>query len=281
MEGYVYFCHEKVSEHITRIFEGGTPGQGVCFYLVEGEDKIALLDTGFGVGNLREYVEANFAPKPVIVIITHCHIDHVNGAGWWKDIYLNPADNKLYEEAYRPERRKYEDFKGKPAEKIPYSEYAPKITWPFIPYYDGDEFDLGGVHLKAIQVAGHSDGMTCILIKEDRYILLGDACGNQVGIGGDYKVSIPRYKQQLMKIKAIEDQYDNIIRSHTGYWSPKELVDNILESCDLIMAHKDAHIRTERHGRVRYWAWPMNEKRLRADGKAGNLSYEVVDDEQW
>ena len=45
MEGYVYFCHEKVSEHITRIFEGGTPGQGVCFYLVEGENKIALLDT--------------------------------------------------------------------------------------------------------------------------------------------------------------------------------------------------------------------------------------------
>ncbi len=272
-----YFTSEKISKHITRIIEC----TGVCFYLVEGSEKAALLDTGFGVGNLKAYVET-LTDKPVICVITHCHIDHVNGAGWFDEIYLNPEDNGLYENAYRPERRKYEDFARKPEiAAIPFSDYAPKIIKPFIPYYDGDVFDLGGVHLKAIQVKGHSEGMTMILIQEDRYILFGDACGNQVGIGGDYRISIPKYLDQLKKVKAIEDQYDYIIRSHTGFQSPKELLDNVMDCCQRIIDGTDYRQKRERHGRVRYWAYPMNEKNLRADGKPGNVSYEIVEEEPW
>ncbi len=83
------------------------------------------------------------------------------------------------------------------------------------------------------------------------------------------------------RYESIEDQYDYIIRSHTGYESPKELLDNVMDCCERIIAGTDARQKSERNGRVRYWTYPMNEKGLRADGKPGNVSYEIVEPEPW
>ena len=49
-------------------------------YLVEGTEKAALIDTGYGVGNLKGYIKT-LTEKPLIVLITHGHLDHVAGAG--------------------------------------------------------------------------------------------------------------------------------------------------------------------------------------------------------
>ena len=47
------FSSEKISPHVTRI----TECTGTHMYLAEGDDKALLIDTGCGVGNLKEYVE--------------------------------------------------------------------------------------------------------------------------------------------------------------------------------------------------------------------------------
>lgn len=57
-------------------------------YLLEGEEKALLLDTGYGVGNLREYVE-RLTEKPVIVANTHYHPDHSAGNGEFEQVYLS------------------------------------------------------------------------------------------------------------------------------------------------------------------------------------------------
>jgi glyoxylase-like metal-dependent hydrolase (beta-lactamase superfamily II) len=46
--------------------------------LVIGPEKAALIDTGCGIGNLRQAVE-EVTDKPVIVINTHTHLDHLGG----------------------------------------------------------------------------------------------------------------------------------------------------------------------------------------------------------
>lgn len=43
------FTSERVSDHLTRII---TPC-GVCMYMAEGAQSAALMDTGFGFGDLR------------------------------------------------------------------------------------------------------------------------------------------------------------------------------------------------------------------------------------
>ena len=45
-------------------------------FLVEGEERAALIDTGTGVGNLYGVVR-ELTEKPLVILITHGHFDHL------------------------------------------------------------------------------------------------------------------------------------------------------------------------------------------------------------
>lgn len=68
------FKTEKLTSRVTRI---QAPGEELM-YLVEGEERAALLDTGTGVGHLKPCVD-KLTDKPVSVLITHGHVDHAMG----------------------------------------------------------------------------------------------------------------------------------------------------------------------------------------------------------
>ena len=57
-------------------------------YLLEGKEKALLLDTGYGAGNLRAFVE-KLTDKPVIVANTHYHPDHAAGNGEFEEAYMS------------------------------------------------------------------------------------------------------------------------------------------------------------------------------------------------
>lgn len=66
-------------------------------YLVEVTEKVVQIDTGSDDGTLREYVE-KITSKPIIVLITHGHIDHASGACDFEEVYMNHADDLIYKE---------------------------------------------------------------------------------------------------------------------------------------------------------------------------------------
>ena len=47
-------------------------------FLIEGEEKAALVDTGCGIGDLAGEVRA-LTDKPLIILLTHTHFDHDGG----------------------------------------------------------------------------------------------------------------------------------------------------------------------------------------------------------
>ena len=57
-------------------------------YLLEGNEKALLLDTGYGVGNLRECVE-RLTDKPILVANTHYHPDHSAGNGEFEEVMVS------------------------------------------------------------------------------------------------------------------------------------------------------------------------------------------------
>jgi glyoxylase-like metal-dependent hydrolase (beta-lactamase superfamily II) len=69
--------------------------------LLIGQQKAALIDTGCGIGNLRKAVE-EITDKPVIVINTHTHLDHlpiVTSHGGNGSIASDHADRNLGSES--------------------------------------------------------------------------------------------------------------------------------------------------------------------------------------
>ena len=164
----VTFKTEKVSDRVTRIF-------GICtelMYLVEGEDKAALIDTGSGFGSLKQTVE-KLTDKPVIVLLTHGHVDHAMGAGEFETVYMNHNDDDIFKKhgeasiRWDSLRMSEEYAEVAPADYIPTADAA-----RFYTLKEGDRFDLGGCTLSAYACYGHTCGSMVFFWRKNGYCFL-------------------------------------------------------------------------------------------------------------
>ena len=61
-------------------------------FLLIGEEKAMVIDCGMGIGDLRGAIEM-ITDKPLIVVISHGHVDHTGNARQFDEIWINPKDN--------------------------------------------------------------------------------------------------------------------------------------------------------------------------------------------
>ncbi len=263
-----YFTSERLTPRVTRIRDI----LGVGLYLVEGRDRACVIDTGHGLGDLRGYIET-LTDKPTFVILTHGHIDHVGGASLWDEVYLNPIDLDLFHDHNSLATRQASFQDDSVAGSIPLSDYAPERTAPLLPLANHQVFDLGGITLETIAVPGHTPGIMCILMREERMILFGDACGLEVLLCFPDSSPVSEYLAALSDLKAVEGDYDRILRNHGTGESPKELLDNVISCCLDILEGHDAAQETIWNGMTVLSARPVDEAHRRLDGKEGNILY--------
>ncbi|MBQ9328642.1 MAG: MBL fold metallo-hydrolase [Solobacterium sp.] len=276
------FTHEYITNRIIRIKDISL----TAMYLVIGDHTTALLDTGIGIGNVREYIRNEIGKEVDLLILTHGHLDHASGAILFKDIpvYLNELDRDLMnrhvfdilshvtytEDMYRrlnmvcPEYSQADILEG----------YDSCHT---LPLEDGDAFDLGGITLEAIHTPGHTQGMTMILFKEERIILFGDACGVGVLLVEDCCSTVEVYRNTLIHVKSYEGEYDRIIRNHGTCESPLSLLQNVIDVCADILNGTDDHIPSSAPIATDYPVFMAKETlpgtQTRVDGKEGNIIY--------
>lgn len=265
-----YFTHEKVSKHVYRI----TDITEVCCYLVVGEKKACLLDTCNGIGNIKEYVET-ITNLPIMVILTHGHLDHMGGAGLFDEVYMNKEDLPVFKK-HGDMKFRVEDTIAHSPIKIDQNDFIPTYEGELKDIQDGECFDLGNITIKMLLVKGHTPGIMCPLIVEDRVIIFGDACGVGVLLFDEFSSCVSQYRDSLIHLKQYEDEYDVIYRNHGTFTSPKELLDHVIECCDLILADQDDKIPVSFHGIDLFSCHKQAENgHGRADGKEGNILYSI------
>ena len=268
-----YFRHERVSDRIIRIIDI----TDTAIYLVTGNEKACLIDTGSGIGSLRDYVD-KLTDLPYDVILTHGHVDHASGAAEFQDkkIYLHAADRVLM--------KRHTVFKN----RTDYTKHVKHIDIPekdLIPQMDpnqceelcdGDVFDLGGLHLQIVHTPGHTNGMCMVLIKEERTILFGDGCGVSVLIIDDDATSVETYLKTLISLRKYNGEYDKIIRNHGTYVSKKSLLESVISCAEDIIDKTDDHYPAEGlpgNCTDAFFARKVDEHKQRIDGKEGNIAY--------
>ena len=118
------YCFTRIRENIYQIADD----KSVCCTLVKGKDLAILVDTGYGVRNLRAFVEQNVT-TPYIVFNSHGHPDHIGGNNRFDEVY-----------AVKEEWDVIDHF-----EKIPGGR-----TYVLREIKVGDELDLGGLHAEIV-----------------------------------------------------------------------------------------------------------------------------------
>lgn len=140
----------------------------VSMYLVEGEDKAVLIDTGIQEGTILPAVR-QLTDKPVELALTHTHIDHLYHEEEFDTVYAHELDCKS---SWWP--MGFLLWAGK------YMFHVRKKKYNFHRYHalrDGDILDLGGVTLRVVLTAGHTPGSIAFVDETHRLIFCGDAFG--------------------------------------------------------------------------------------------------------
>ena len=265
------FKTKIISSHITQI----TDPSGVFLFLVEGEREALLVDTGVGFLGLRETVDA-LTGKPLTVLLTHMHPDHAGGAAAFDRVYVHPADIP----AFRAQT--LEDRMGYAASQMPGAALTPDDFLPcvadegrFVPMEDGTVFDLGGIQAEILHVPGHTLGSCCVLFRQERSILFGDACNCNTLIM--FESCLSQYRRSLQKLQTFRPQFDRVYYSHglEPEGPGRSLEDNIA-LCGEILEGRDDAIPCDFLGMPALRAKAIAPNMMRLDGKYGNIVYTEV-----
>ena len=133
------------------------------------------------------------ALKPVVLLNTHCHLDHVFGNKFVAEKYaltlqINEGEKKVLDFA--------------PASGLMYNMPFDNYTGSFIFLNPGDIIKLGADELQVLLTPGHSPASLSFYCKADGFVISGDVLFKQsIGRtdlpGGDFDTLIKSIKTQL------------------------------------------------------------------------------------
>ena len=260
------FTAGRINGRITRI----TGACGEMMYLAEGSRSAALLDTGTGIGRLKDFVEG-LTDKPVKVLLTHGHLDHAAAAAQFDDVYMSPKDDALYRRHNSAEFRKSYLAENFP-DLIPYMEPAGELI--YTPVENGDEWDLGGFAVRAYECAGHTKGSVVFLMPEDGLLLLGDACNSNTLVYDQDSTTVEEYRDNLIRLEeATRGLYGHTIFSHDDKIRGTDIVRQMIELCsDVLDGHSQEEL-AEFMGQKTIRAKKTLPDGTPADGSAVNIMY--------
>ncbi len=169
----------------------------VCCYLAfcEKTGEGVIIDPGEATEELKSLIK-KLDFKPVYILATHAHADHVAGVEelrkWLNIPYLV--------------HREDEEFFSIP------ENFAMFRAWGFSEnpkadrvFEDGDVIKFGEEYLKVIHTPGHSPGSVCFYNEENKFLFTGDtlfvgAVGRADITGGDYFKMMESIINKLLKL---------------------------------------------------------------------------------
>jgi len=214
--------------------------QETISYLIEGNDRALLFDTGNGIADIHALVKS-LTNKPITVLNSHSHYDHVGGNYAFKNIYgLNNQ--------FATERQK-----GVPNEDIAEEVSADALCRPLPegvnaqnhigrPYKiskrisDGYIFDLGERKLEVIHVPGHTPDAIALIDRDQGLLWTGDTFyAGPIWLYAPetdlvaYAKSLDRLLLELPNLKAL-------LPAHNTPWVSPQLLPRVKRAFDKVLS---------------------------------------------
>ncbi len=135
-----------------------------CYGLLNEQTKeIIIVDPGDDSETVASLVD-RMGGKPVAILLTHGHFDHIMAVEALKEKYQIPVYAGLEEE----------DVLADPALNKTDLLRRPMSVRPEVLLKDEEEFNLAGLSLRAYHTPGHTKGSMCYYFPEESVLVSGD-----------------------------------------------------------------------------------------------------------
>ena len=211
-------------------------------YLLNGDKYSLLIDTGLGIENIYNEV-VKLTAKPIIVVATHIHWDHIGGHKYFDDFYVHQDEAKWVDgefplplslvKEYVKERcdlpkmfniDDYQIFQGTPKKLLK----------------DMDVIDIGGRCINVIHTPGHSPGHMCFYEKNTQYLFTGDLVYKGMLIAYFPSTDPEKYLESINKIAQLPIK--KVFPAHHDLDISVKIIDDI----------KDAMVSIKKQGKLKH-----------------------------
>lgn len=174
----------------------------VRFFLLVGEEKAAMIDSGVNSPNALEIAQ-KLTNNPIMLVNTHGDGDHTSGTNAFDEIYMHSLDYDYCEVGLR---------------------FA---NTSLVELNDGDIIDLGNRPIKVVHIPGHTRGSLAFIDIINRVLYAGDSVQKgHIYMFGD-KRNIEEYENSLNKLISLRDEYDYIYASHDELCLNRDYVEKV------------------------------------------------------
>jgi glyoxylase-like metal-dependent hydrolase (beta-lactamase superfamily II) len=190
----------------------------VISYLILGDKRALLFDTGLGVGKISAAV-ARLTTSPVTVINSHTHFDHVGGNAefkeiWNRDLPYTQKNTEGQSNVYSSDALASERLCGPLPPDVNPKSYSIRPWTTTHSLRDGEQFDLGGRVVEVLFTPGHTPDSLSLLDRTNGLLFTGDTF-----YPGPIYLFVPEtdfaaYTRSVDRLAALEPQVKLLLPAH-------------------------------------------------------------------
>ena len=239
----------------------------VISYLIVGTKQALLFDTGMGIGNIKAIV-ARLTSRPIVVLNSHTHDDHVGGN--WQFPFIYGVDTAFTRANARGSREDAQAEIAKDQICVSSPNTLPKNFDPakystkpwkislFVP--NGFKINLGGRTVEIIATPGHTPDSISLIDRANGLLFAGDTYySGEIWLYRP-ETDFPAYLSSVKKLAALAPEIKIVLCAH-----------NVPVAQPSVVPQLDAAIRSVLAGKVQ----PRSVNGDQAIYQVGEISFRV------
>lgn len=222
-----WFTVEKIDSDTYVISEYKHWEETHCYLLI-GDEKALLIDTGLGVSNIKTVVD-KITELPLEIVSTHVHWDHIGGHKFFRDIAVYETEKDWLSSKFPiPLQVVKSNLIKEPCDFPPDFDITKYQVFQGMPeriLEDGDLFDLGKRTVKVIHTPGHSPGHICLYELERKYLYSGDLIYKGI-LYAFYPTTDPiEFMKSVRKVRTLK--IERVLPGHNTLNIPTTIINEI------------------------------------------------------
>jgi glyoxylase-like metal-dependent hydrolase (beta-lactamase superfamily II) len=213
----------------------------VISYLIVGEKRALLFDTGMGMSDIKKVV-AELTKLPIIVLNSHTHNDHVGGNWEFASVYgMDTAFTRNNARGSR-EDAQAEITPDQICSELPKGfdakTYATR-PWKITSYmHDGEHFDLGGRTVEVIATPGHTPDAISLIDRANGLLFTGDTYYPAPIWLFRPETDLYAYAASIRRLAALAPQVKLVLGAHNIPVASPTILSRLVAAFDAVRAGK-------------------------------------------